>query len=163
MLTGDAPETAHTVAARIGIPEVRARMQPEEKLQAVRELGRNGTVMMVGDGINDAPALAAADVGVAMGGFGAGIATDAADIVITVENVERVADAIEIGRSMVRVARMGILFGIGASLLLMVFACLGQIRPATGALYQEAIDLAAILNALRVAGPKSSHPQRPHR
>ena len=84
-----------------------------------------------------------------MGGYGAGIATDAADAVITVENVERAADVIEIGRRMVSVARTGILFGIGASLLLMICASLGFIAPATGALLQEAIDLAAILNALR--------------
>jgi cation transport ATPase len=84
-----------------------------------------------------------------MGGYGAGIATDAADVVITVENVERVADMIEIGRRMVAVARQGILLGIGASLGLMLLASFGYIRPAVGALLQEALDLAAILNALR--------------
>jgi heavy metal translocating P-type ATPase len=149
MLTGDAPETAQAVAAQVGIEEVRARMQPEEKLEAVRALADGGVVMMVGDGINDAPALATADVGVAMGGYGAGIATDAADIVITVENVGRVADTIELGRRMVAVAKQGILFGIGASLVLMICASFGLIAPATGALLQEALDLATIFNALR--------------
>jgi cation transport ATPase len=86
---------------------------------------------------------------VALGGHGAGIATDAADVVITVDNVERVADIIIIGRTMTAVARQGILFGIGASLLLMVLASAGLFPPATGALFQEIIDLAAILNALR--------------
>ena len=149
MLTGDAPETARAVAVQVGIEEVRARMQPEEKLEAVKSLARGGVVMMVGDGINDAPALATADVGVAMGGYGAGIATDAADIVITVENVERVADTIELGRRMIAVAKQGIVFGIGASLVLMVCASFGLIPPATGALLQEGLDLATILNALR--------------
>ncbi len=149
MLTGDAPETARAVAGQLGIAEARARLQPEEKVAAVRELARESAVMMVGDGINDAPALATSSVGVAMGGYGAGIATDAADVVITVENVARVADAIEIGRRMVGVARQGILFGIGASVGLMLLASLGYIAPATGALLQEALDLAAILNALR--------------
>lgn len=149
MLTGDAEETARAVAAKVGITEVQARMQPEEKLATVRALAAQGPVMMVGDGINDAPALAAAAVGVAMGGYGAGIATDSADVVITVENVERVADIVKTGRHMVNVARAGILFGIGASLLLMVTASLGKLSPAAGAFCQEAIDLVAILNALR--------------
>jgi heavy metal translocating P-type ATPase len=149
MLTGDAPETAQAVAAQVGIEAVRARMQPQEKLEAVRALSQEGVVMMVGDGINDAPALATAAVGVAMGGYGAGIATEAADIVITVENVERVADTIALGRRMVAVAKQGILFGIGASVVLMICASFGLIPPATGALLQEALDLATIFNALR--------------
>jgi heavy metal translocating P-type ATPase len=155
MLTGDAPETAHAVAEQIGIVDVRARMHPEDKLTAIDALRADGehkpasVVMMVGDGINDAPALAKASVGVAMGGYGAGIATDAADVVITVENVERVADAISIGRRMVAVAKQGILFGIGVSVLLMLLASAGRIPPAIGALLQELLDLATILNALR--------------
>lgn len=149
MLTGDSKETAQAVAAQVGLTEVRARLQPEEKVEAAKALSQAGTVMMVGDGINDAPALATADVGIAMGGYGAGIATDAADIVITVENVERVADTIEVGRRMIRIARQGILFGIGASLFLMILASLGFIKPALGALLQEGLDLATILNALR--------------
>jgi heavy metal translocating P-type ATPase len=149
MLTGDAPETARAVASQVGIDEVRARLQPEEKLAAIRAFSNTGRVMMVGDGINDAPALAAAHVGVAMGGYGAGIATDAADVVITVENVERVADTIALGRRMVTVARQGILLGIGVSVLLMILASLGYIPPALGAVFQEVLDLATILNALR--------------
>ena len=149
MLTGDAPETAEAIASAIGITDVRSRLHPEDKVTALRELAATGSVMMVGDGINDAPALATANVGIAMGGYGAGIATDAADVVITVENVERVADTIEIGRRMVRVAKQGIFLGMGASLLSMVGAFFGFFPPAVGALIQEAIDLAAILNALR--------------
>jgi heavy metal translocating P-type ATPase len=155
MLTGDTAETAHAVARQIGIEDVRARMHPEDKLATIDALRTDGgnrhasVVMMVGDGINDAPALAKAGVGVAMGGYGAGIATDAADMVITVENVERVADTITIGRRMITVARQGILVGIGVSVLLMVLASMGRIPPAAGALLQEVLDLATILNALR--------------
>lgn len=149
MLTGDGWEAARAVGSRVGITDVRAHLQPEQKLAAIRVLAESGPVMMVGDGINDAPALATAAVGVAMGGYGAGIATDAADVVITVENVERVADVIAIGRQMTRVARQGIYFGLGASLLLMALASLGFIPPFLGALLQEVIDLVAILNALR--------------
>jgi heavy metal translocating P-type ATPase len=149
MLTGDADETARSVAGKLGIKDVRSRMHPEDKLTAVRELASTSVVMMVGDGINDAPALSTAQVGVAMGGFGTGIATDAADVVITVENVERVADIIEIGRRMSSVAKQGIVFGIGVSTFLMVLAAAGFISPPIGALLQEAVDLATILNALR--------------
>lgn len=149
MLTGDAPEAASRIAGEVGIAEVRARLQPEEKERVVRAIGDHGSVMMVGDGINDAPALAAAGVGVAMGGHGAGIATDAADVVITVEDVERVADVVAIGQRMTRVAKQGIAFGIGGSLVLMGIASQGFIPPALGAVLQECLDLAAILNALR--------------
>jgi P-type E1-E2 ATPase len=149
MLTGDAAETAATVANAIGITEIRSRLSPQDKLDAVRSLSTVQSTMMVGDGINDAPALAAAPIGVAMGHYGAGIATDAADVVITVENVERVADVIEVGQRMLAVARQGIFFGMGGSVILMLLAGMGYIPPTAGALLQELLDLAAILNALR--------------
>jgi P-type E1-E2 ATPase len=149
MLTGDTVETATAVAAQVGIEDVRARLQPEDKVAAVQQLASCSSVMMVGDGINNAPALATAAVGVALGGHGAGIATDAADIVITVDNVERVADTIAIGRRMVSVARQGIFFGIGASLVLMVVAGMGFVPPVAGAMLQEMLDLVTIINALR--------------
>lgn len=149
MLTGDALDSAKSVAGHLGIAHVLARMQPADKLDEIKRLSAKKTVMMVGDGINDAPALAAANIGVAMGSFGAGVATDAADIVITVENVERVADTIALGRRMTRVARQGILFGIGGSFVLMVLATRGLIPPAAGALLQECLDLITILNAFR--------------
>jgi P-type E1-E2 ATPase len=149
MLTGDADENARAISAGLGIEHFRSRMLPDQKVEVVHNLMKRQPVMMVGDGINDAPALAAATVGVAMGHHGAGIATDAADVVVTVENVERVADAIALGRRMLVVARQGILFGMGVSTVLMGIAAFGWIQPALGALLQEALDLATILNAFR--------------
>ncbi|MFY7951107.1 MAG: heavy metal translocating P-type ATPase, partial [Armatimonadaceae bacterium] len=151
LITGDTAAAAKAVANAIGADECHARTQPEDKQDHLIRLKESGyVVLMVGDGINDAPALASAPVSVAMGDHGAGIATDTADVVITVENVERVADAIAIGQRMVRVATQGIVFGMGVSSVLMLVAALGWIRPALGAGLQELLDLLALLNALRV-------------
>ncbi len=150
MLTGDSEGAALLIAAQVGVSEVKAQLLPEQKVQAIEQFKRQDKlVMMVGDGINDAPALATATVGVALGGHGAGISTDAADIVLTVDNVGRVADVIEIGQRMVRVGTQGIFFGIGASIVLMVVAAFGYIPPTVGAILQEAIDVVVIFNALR--------------
>ena len=150
MLTGDNEQNARHVGEVLGIEDVRANLLPEEKVQAVRELGKGGAVtVMVGDGINDAPALATATVGVAMGAHGTGISAEAAQMVLLVDEISKVADAVSIGKRMLRVAKQSIYAGIGVSFILMVVAVFGKIVPVTGALLQEALDVAVILNALR--------------
>ncbi len=152
LVTGDKPAVAQRVAAALGIDRVYAEQTPQEKLELVRALQARPDlrdVVMVGDGINDAPALALADVGIAMGTIGATVSSETADAVILVERVDRVVDAVRIGRRALGIARESVLLGIGASLVLMVFAAFGYIAPVTGALLQEVIDVGVILNALR--------------
>jgi P-type E1-E2 ATPase len=150
MLTGDDQATARSIAARADIETVRADLLPADKVQAVRELlQRHSTVVMVGDGINDGPALATATVGVAMGAHGAAVSAEAADIVIATDDLGRVADSIDIGRRTLRIAKESIWVGLGVSGALMAVAAFGYIPPAIGALLQEALDVTVIANALR--------------
>ncbi len=150
LLTGDREPNAVAIGRAVGIDDVRAELLPADKVLAVRDLKRAfGSVLMVGDGINDAPALATATVGVAMGAHAPAASAAAADIVLLVDDVSRVHDAMLIGRHMRRVAVEGIAIGLGVSFLLMVIASFGYILPAVGALLQEALDTVVILNALR--------------
>lgn len=151
LLTGDGRRNADEVAARVGITAVESDLLPEQKVERVGDYRRRfGSTVMVGDGINDAAALAAASVGIAMGAQGAGVTAEAADAVLLVDDVGRVVDGISLGQRMLRIARQGILFGLGASLVLMGIASFGYIAPASGAIIQEALDVAVIFNALRV-------------
>ena len=151
MLTGDREAPAEAIAAQAGIRTVRANLLPADKVAAVRDLTRrHGTVLMVGDGINDAPALAAATVGVAMGAHGTAVSAAAADVVLLVDDIARLGDAMAISRRMRRIVLQSIGIGLGVSFALMVVASLGYITPAAGAVMQEALDAAVILNALRV-------------
>ena len=152
MATGDRAAVADEIGREVGVDRVYAEQTPEQKLELVRSLQADEAlrpVVMVGDGVNDAPALALADVGIAMGAAGATVASETADAVILVDRVERVADAVRIGRRSLAIARQSVLAGIGLSLVAMVFAALGFIQPVFGALLQEGIDIAVILNALR--------------
>ncbi len=152
MATGDDRATAEEVARVVGIDAVFADHAPADKLAVLRALQRDchGTVVMVGDGVNDAPALAAADVGVAMAAAAGGtISAEAADVVICVDRIGRVADALAIGRRSLAIARQSVLAGMALSLGAMVVAALGHLPPVAGALLQEGIDVAVILNALR--------------
>ncbi|MCS0499385.1 heavy metal translocating P-type ATPase [Protaetiibacter mangrovi] len=153
MLTGDARETAEHVAAEVGIAEVRAECLPADKVSTVRGIAER-PVIMVGDGVNDAPVLASAEVGVAMGAKGATAASESADVVVLVDDIGRVADAVEIGRRTVAVALQSIWVGIAVSIGLMVVASFGVIPATLGALLQEVVDLITILAALRALGPR---------
>jgi heavy metal translocating P-type ATPase len=150
LLTGDRAANAAGVATQAGIRDVASDLLPRDKAHALEMLRRQyHTVVMVGDGINDAPALAAATVGIAMGAHGTAASADAADIVLLVDDVSRVADAIEISRRMRRIIFQSIGVGIGVSAALMIVAAFGYITPPAGAVMQEALDAAVILNALR--------------
>ena len=150
MLTGDRQESAEAIAAQAGIRTVRANLLPADKVSAVLELKRqHGGVVMVGDGINDAPALAAATVGVAMGEHAPAASAEAADLVLLVDDILRVGDAVAISQRMRRIILQSVGIGLGVSGGLMVIASLGHIPPSLGALLQEALDAAVILNALR--------------
>ena len=151
MLTGDARPTANHVARQVGITRVRAECLPADKVAAVGAI-RERPVIMVGDGVNDAPVLAAADVGIAMGARGSTAASESADAVILLDDLSRAARAAAIGRDTVRIALQSIWLGIALSLGLMVVAAFGVIPATVGALLQEVVDLATILNALRAIG-----------
>ena len=149
LATGDRAEVAARVTEGLGLYGIRAGLTPAEKVLLVLTEHKNGPVMMVGDGVNDAPALAAADVGVAMGARGAAASAEAADVVLLVDRVDRIAPGIEIARRSRRIALESVVAGIGLSVLGMIAAAFGYLTPVQGALLQEAIDVAVILNALR--------------
>jgi heavy metal translocating P-type ATPase len=151
MLTGDAQATADHIAAELGITRVRADCLPGDKVQEVAGIAER-PVIMVGDGVNDAPVLAAADVGIAMGAKGATAASESASAVILVDDISRTAKAVEIGRDTVRIALQSIWLGIIVSVALMIVAAFGVIPATVGALLQEVVDLATILAALRAIG-----------
>lgn len=149
LATGDRAEVAARVTEGLGLDGVHAGLAPDGKVQLVRQEHGRGLVMMVGDGVNDAPALAAADVGVAMGARGAAASAEAADVVLLVDRVDRIAPGIEIARESRHIALQSVVAGIGLSCLGMIAAAFGHLTPVQGALLQEAIDVAVILNALR--------------
>jgi heavy metal translocating P-type ATPase len=152
LLSGDHTPNARAVAARAGIAEVHGDLSAADKAVTIQRLMRNGeVVMMVGDGINDAPALSSADVGVALAGHGGGISAEAADVIVLVDSLDRVGDALAIGQRTMHIARQSIVVGLGLSGAAMVAAALGAVPPTVGAVLQEAIDVAVIVNALRTS------------
>jgi heavy metal translocating P-type ATPase len=153
MVTGDRADAAETIAAALDLDAVLAEREPADKVDAVASEQRQYATVMVGDGINDAPALAAANVGVAMGARGASASSEAADVVILVDRLDRVSEAIAIAKRTHRIALQSIIAGMGMSALAMGFAAAGYLPPIAGALTQEVIDVAVILNALRALSP----------
>jgi P-type E1-E2 ATPase len=153
LVTGDHLGHARAVANDAGIREVRADLLPADKVRVVEELERKGErVLMVGDGTNDAPALTRASVGVAIAAHGGGITAEAADAVVLADDAARVAEVVAISKRTMRIAKQSIWAGLGLSGLAMVVAAFGYIPPTIGAVLQEIIDVAVILNAVRASG-----------
>ena len=169
LLSGDHAPIARAVAERVGITETYGDLLPPEKATFVERLRSEGRgVLMVGDGVNDAPALSSADVGVALAGHGGGVTAEAADVIILIDALDRVTDALAIGSRTMRIARQSIRVGLGLSGVAMLVAAFGGIPPVIGAGLQEAIDVAVILNALRssaepVIRPRDSRGETPRR
>jgi len=149
MVTGDHPDVAESVGISIGVDRILSERDPTDKVDAVKAEGDGGVTVMVGDGVNDAPALAAADVGVAMGARGATASSEAADVVLVVDRLDRLAEAIRIAKRSRGIAVQSVLIGMGLSFGGMILGAVGLLPVVGGALFQEAIDVAVILNALR--------------
>lgn len=149
MVTGDHPDVAESVGAALGVDRVLSERDPGEKVAAVEAEREEGVTIFVGDGLNDAPALAAADVGVAMGARGATASSEAADAVLVVDRLDRIAEAIAISRRSRRIAEQSVVIGMGLASGAMLLGAFGLLVPIAGAIVQEAIDVFAILNALR--------------
>jgi len=153
MVTGDRAAAAQAIGAALDLDGVLAERVPSDKVDAVRSEQRLHPTIMVGDGINDAPALAAADVGIALGARGASASSEAADVVILADRLDRVGEAIAIARRARHIAIQSIVVGMGLSMLAMLAAALGWLMPVPAAILQELIDVAVIVNALRALKP----------
>jgi heavy metal translocating P-type ATPase len=154
MVSGDHAEVAESIGVAVGVDQVLSDREPADKVDAVAAAREDGVTVMVGDGVNDAPALAAADVGVAMGARGATASSESADVVLTVDRLDRLAEAMRIARRSRAIALQSVLAGMGLSLVAMLVAAGGWLVPVLGAVIQEAIDVAVILNALRALGDR---------
>lgn len=148
MVTGDVEATAGPIAHGLGITEVHAECLPGDKVRIIRD-AQPRPIVMVGDGVNDAPVLAVSDVGIAMGAKGSTAASESADVVILIDDISRVARAVAIGQRTVRIALQSIWLGIAISVGLMLVAAVGLLPAIVGAALQEVVDLIAIVGALR--------------
>ncbi|MDB7088409.1 heavy metal translocating P-type ATPase [Enterococcus mundtii] len=160
MVTGDGRTVAEAIAEEVGLTEVHARCLPQDKLTILTSIPKEKRpVTMVGDGVNDAPALTVADVGIAMGAHGSTAASESADVVILKDDLERVAEAVMISRETMKVAKQSVLIGIFVCVFLMIVASTGVIPALFGAMLQEVVDTVSILSALRA---KKSAKQKQH-
>ncbi|WP_298460841.1 heavy metal translocating P-type ATPase [uncultured Cellulomonas sp.] len=157
LVTGDRADVAQAVGRVVGVDSVHAELDPAGKVEVIRREGSRSVSVMVGDGLNDAPALAAAGIGVALGARGATASSEAADVVLTVDRVDALADAILIARRSTAIARQAVGIGMGLSVAAMAAAAAGALPPVTGAALQEMIDVVAILVALRAVRPGPLH------
>ena len=158
LLSGDRRQNVEALGATLGFTETHADLLPHDKVALIEAAMAGGeSVVMVGDGTNDAPALSTATVGIALASHGGGITAEAADIVILADDLGRVAEAVETSRWTMRIARQSIWAGLGMSGVAMLVAAAGYIPPIAGAVLQEVIDIAVILNALRAAAPAPAH------
>jgi P-type E1-E2 ATPase len=148
MVTGDNRVTAQAIAKQLGIDEVHAETLPADKLRIVQSAVKR-PIAFVGDGVNDAPVLTGADVGIALGARGSAAASESADMVIMLDDVSRVAGAYAIAKRTFKIARQSILIGIGLSIILMIAFATGKFSPLSGAIIQEVVDVVVIFNALR--------------
>jgi len=153
MVTGDHAAAAQTIGAALDLDSVLADRVPSDKVDAVRAEQRLHPTVMVGDGINDAPALASADVGIALGARGASASSEAADVVILADRLDRVPEAILVAQRARRIAVQSIVVGMGLSTLAMGAATTGWLAPVPAAIVQEVIDVAVIANSLRALQP----------
>ena len=160
LLTGDHAPIARALAESVGIAETYGDLLPSDKACVIERLrAEECVVMMVGDGTNDAPALSTADVGIALAAHGGGITAEAADVIVLIDDLGRVTEAMDIGRRTMRIARQSIWVGLVLSGVAMIIAAFGGLSPLAGAVFQEVVDVAVILNALRTSvGPRAPAP-----
>jgi len=156
MLSGDNFITARTIANEVGVDDVKAPLMPEEKVHAVREMAKESTVAMIGDGVNDAPALASASIGIAMGGAGSDVALETADIVLMGDSLESLPFAVELARQSVRVIKQNLTIAIGVSALLVTASTFGFVNISEAVILHEGSTIVVVINGLRLLWFKGS-------
>jgi P-type E1-E2 ATPase len=156
VLSGDDEETVQQIAQLLGVTDAHGELSPSGKVDHVERIQKEyGCTVVIGDGTNDAPALATADVGIAVTGGRGGVAAETADIILLGSDLTKIGVAAGIARRTMRIAKQSIVVGLSLSVAAMALAAAGYIQPIAGALYQEAVDLGVIINALRAARPAS--------
>lgn len=161
MLTGDNDDVANRIAAAVGVTEVRAELLPEHKLEAIQALQQHGPVAMIGDGVNDAPALATATVGIAMGGAGTAVALETADVALMADDLSKLPFAVGLGRASRAIIQQNLIISLGVIGLLIVTSVLGWVQLSAAVVLHEGSTLLVVLNALRLLRFRTSHPHPP--